>query len=246
MSHRPAAILSIVALAACSAPQARPADTPAPSAATPASTTTAAMASSADSGWRMLFDGKSLAGWRGFKSETPPTGWTPQEGMLVRTGTGGDIMTVDQFGDFEMELDWQVKEGGNSGIIYRISGEGEHTYESGPEMQVLDDARHADGKNPLTSAGALYGLYAAPRGIVKPAGEWNHARIVLKGNHVEHWLNGQKVVDAELWSPDFRERHGKSKFTAWPPYAKATRGHIALQDHGDWVAYRNVRIRELK
>lgn len=198
----------------------------------------------ATSGWRPLFNGTSLQGWRSFKTQTPPAGWSIVDGMLVRTGRGGDIMTVDQFGDFELELDWKVQPGGNSGVIYRIVEEGNATYMSGLEMQVLDDSKHRDGGNPLTSAGALYGLYPAPRGIVKPAGEWNAARLVVKGQRVEHWLNGTKVVDAELWSPDFSERHAKSKFKEWPMFAKATRGHLALQDHGDTVYYRNVRIRE--
>jgi len=197
-------------------------------------------------GWRSLFDGRSTAGWRGYRADSMPSGWRVEDGTLVRAAQAGNIVTVDTFRNFELALDWKVSSGGNSGIMYRVTEDAKEPYETGPEMQVLDDARHADGKNPLTSAGALYGLYAAPPGVVKPAGEWNHARIVLKGNHVEHWLNGQKVVDAELWSPDFTARHAKSKFTQWPPYAKAARGHIALQDHGDWVAYRNVRIRELK
>ena len=196
--------------------------------------------------WRSLFDGRSLSGWRSFRTTQPPAGWTARDGLLVRTGPGGDLMTMEQYGDFDLELEWRVAEGGNSGIIYRISGEGENTYESGLEMQILDDAKHRDGENALTSAGSLYGLYAAPRGVVKPAGEWNTARVVARGNHVEHWLNGTRVVEAELWSGDFRARHAKSKFTQWPAFAKAARGHIALQDHGDRVEYRNIRIRALR
>ena len=222
--------LSALALAAC-APQQPAADSP------------STMSSTASTGWRPLFNGRSLEGWRSFKTQTPPAGWSVIDGSLVRTGRGGDIMTVDQYGDFELELDWKVQPGGNSGVIYRIVEEGNATYMSGLEMQVLDDAKHRDGQNPLTSAGALYGLYPAPRGIVKPAGEWNAARLIVRGQRVEHWLNGTKVVEAELWSPDFRERHEKSKFKEWPMFAKATRGHIALQDHGDTVFYRNVRIR---
>jgi hypothetical protein len=229
------AVLALAALACAPGQQNASTDSPGP--------TMSATGSASDNEWRSLFDGKSLAGWRGFKQQSAPTGWTPQNGELVRTGSGGDLMTVEQFGDFELELDWKVESGGNSGVIYRITEEGTRTYESGIEMQVLDDAKHRDGQNALTSAGSLYGLYAPPRGIVKPAGEWNTARILARGNHVEHWLNGTKVVDAELWSPDFRARHEKSKFKEWPAYAKATSGHIALQDHGDTVYYRNIRIR---
>ena len=112
-------------------------------------------------------------------------------------------------------------------------------------MQILDDDGHADGKSPLTSAGAGYGLYPAPRGVVKPATEWNSARLVVNGNHVEHWLNDVKVVEYELGSPDWEQRVQASKFKEWAGYGRATRGHIALQDHGDRVAYRNIRLREL-
>lgn len=219
-------------LAAC-APATPQADTPLP----------AAMAAS-DS-FVPLFDGRSLAGWRGFRSATPPAGWVAQDGELRRVAGRGDLLTARQYADFELELEWKVGPAGNSGVFYRVQEVGDATYHSGLEMQVLDDAGHADGKNPLTSAGALYGLYAAPRGVVKPAGEWNRARIVVAGDHVEHWLNGQKVVDAELWSPDFTARHARSKFTQWPPFAKARTGHIALQDHGDPVSFRNIRIRPL-
>jgi hypothetical protein len=112
-------------------------------------------------------------------------------------------------------------------------------------MQVLDDAGHPDGKSPLTSAGADYALYPAPLGVVRPAGEWNDVGLIVRGNHVEHWLNGTKVVDYELGSPDWEQRVKASKFAEWPTYGRAASGHIALQDHGDWVAYRNIKIRVL-
>jgi hypothetical protein len=160
-------------------------------------------------------------------------------------GRAGDLITDDEFGDFELALEWKVSEGGNSGIMYRVVDAHEATYQSGPEMQVLDDARHPDGRSRLTAAGAAYGLYPAPAGVVKPAGEWNQVRIVVKGGHVEHWLNGRKVVEYELWSPDWKARVANSKFAQWPSYGLAKKGHIALQDHGDRVAYRNIRVRAL-
>ncbi len=196
-------------------------------------------------GWRPLFDGKSTAGWRGYKKAEMPRGWQAVDGALTRVGEGGDIITTDQFGNFELALEWKVAPGGNSGIFYRVTEEGEATYHSGPEMQVLDDARHQDGKSRLTSAGSLYGLYGVPAGVVKPAGEWNGVRIVVNGSHVEHWLNGVKVVDCEIGSPDWEKRVRESKFSEWPIYGRATRGHIALQDHGDWVAFRNIKIKVL-
>jgi hypothetical protein len=196
-------------------------------------------------GWRPLFDGKSTAGWRGYKKTEMPRGWQVVDGALTRVGEGGDIITNDQFGNFELALEWKVAPGGNSGIFYRVTEEGEQSYHSGPEMQVLDDARHKDGGSRLTSAGSLYGIYGAPAGVVKPAGEWNAVRIVVNGSHVEHWLNGVKVVDYELGGPDWEKRVGEAKFKEWPAYGRAKRGHIALQDHGDWVAYRNIKIKVL-
>jgi hypothetical protein len=196
-------------------------------------------------GWRSLFDGQTTAGWRGYRRADMPSGWQVVDGALTRVGSGGDIVTTDQFENFELTLEWKVAPGGNSGIFYRVTETGEQTYHSGPEMQVLDDARHKDGGSRLTSAGALYGIYPAPAGVVKPAGEWNAVRILVNGSHVEHWLNGVKVVEYELGSPDWEKRVGEAKFKEWPAYGRAKRGHIALQDHGDWVAYRNIKIKVL-
>jgi len=196
-------------------------------------------------GWRPLFDGTTTAGWRGYRRPDIPSGWKVVDGALTRVGDGGDIITTEQFANFELALEWKVAPGGNSGIFYRVTEDADQTYHSGPEMQVLDDARHRDGGSRLTSAGSLYGIYAAPAGVVKPAGEWNAVRIVVNGSHVEHWLNGVKVVEYELGSPDWEKRVGEAKFKEWPGYGRAKRGHIALQDHGDWVAYRNMKIKVL-
>lgn len=196
-------------------------------------------------GWRLLFDGRTAAGWRGFKRDSIPAGWQVVDGALTRVGPGGDIVTQDVFQDFELTLEWNVAPGGNSGIFYRVSDSGSAVYETGPEMQVLDDERHADGKSRLTSAGSVFGLYAVPTGVVKPAGQWNDARIVVRGAHVEHWLNGTKVVEYELGSAEWESLVGGSKFRAWPGFGRAPRGRIALQDHGDRVAYRNIKIRVL-
>ena len=197
-------------------------------------------------GWRMLFDGRSTAGWRGYKEQSMPAGWQVIDGELTRVSGGGDIITTEQFSDFELALEWKVGPAGNSGVFYRVTEEGEESYHTGIEMQVLDDAGHADGQSRLTSAGSLYVLYPVPAGVVKPAGQWNSARVVVRGNHVEHWLNGQQVVEAELWSPDWNTRLAASKFTQWPGYARATRGHIGLQDHGDRVSFRNIKVRVLQ
>lgn len=193
--------------------------------------------------WRPLFDGRSLAGWRGFRSEQPPAGWQAVDGSLVRVGAGGDLLTAEEFDDFELALEWKVAPGGNSGVMFRVARDGEQTYHTGPEMQVLDDARHADGRSRLTAAGAAYGLYPAPEGAVRPAGEWNEARLRVHGRRVQQWLNGTMTADYEIGSPDWERRVRESKFAAWPRYGRVPRGHLVLQDHGDRVEYRNVRIR---
>jgi hypothetical protein len=196
-------------------------------------------------GWRLLFDGKTTAGWHGWKARSMPTGWRVVDGALTRVAAAGDIVTSDTFKDFELSVDWKISPGGNSGIFYRAGEQDSAVYWSGPEMQVLDDARGADGKSRLTAAGADYGLYPAPAGIVKPAGQWNRARIIVQGRHVEHWLNGVRLLQYELWSPDWEMRVQGSKFATHPYYGRNTAGAIGLQDHGDRVAYRNIKIRVL-
>ena len=197
-----------------------------------------------EAGWRLLFDGRSLDGWRGYNMEGMPGGWAVEDGMLTRVGPGGDIITEAQFADFELAIEWRVEPGGNSGVFYRAAEGEERIYHSAPEMQVVDDANHRDGQSPLTSAGANYGLHAAPRGVVRPAGEWNDSRIVVRGSRVEHWLNGTKVVEYELGSVEWAALVGDSKFVEWPAYGQAARGHIGLQDHGDRVWYRDIKVRE--
>ncbi len=197
-------------------------------------------------GWRLLFDGATTDGWRGYRLDSMPSGWQVVEGALTRVAPAGDILTRDQFADFELTLEWKVGPKGNSGIFYRATEAAERIYETAPEMQVLDDAGHADAASRLTSAGANFGLYPAPAGIVRPAGEWNRVRILVRGSHVEHWLNGTKLLEYELGSPDWEARVAKSKFVEWPGYGRAARGHIGLQDHGDRVAYRDIKLRELR
>ncbi len=197
-------------------------------------------------GWHLLFDGQSTAGWRGYMRGDMPAGWQVVDGALTRVAAAGDIITVEQFADFELSLEWQVGPRGNSGIFYRAIEGPERIYHSAPEMQVLDDAGHRDGGSPLTSAGANYGLHPAPRGVVRPAGEWNEARIIVRGNAVEHWLNGVQVVVYELRSADWKQKVAGSKFAEWPVYGLAETGHIGLQDHGDRVMFRNIKIRPFR
>lgn len=196
-------------------------------------------------GWRLLFDGKTTAGWRGWKMDTLPSGWQAADGALTRVRQAADIVTTDKFKDFELKLEWKIAKNGNSGIFYRASEDDDAIYWSAPEMQVLDDAGHPDGKSRLTAAGSDYGLYPAPAGVVKPAGQWNQVRLVVKGQHVEHWLNGVKVVAYELGSPDWEAKVKASKFATHPHYGRNREGYIGLQEHDFWVAYRNIKIRTL-
>ena len=193
-------------------------------------------------GWRSLFDGKSTAGWRGYRQKAMTDGWTVVDGALTRTGGGGDIISVDQFGDFELSLEYNVAPGANSGVFFRVTEDDPVIWHEAPEIQVIDNAR-TDLK-PAQTAGSNYDLHAPARDATKPAGQWNSLRIVVKGNHVEHWLNDVRVVEYEIASDDWKKRVLASKFKEFPRYGTARRGHIGLQDHGDKVAYRNIRVRE--
>jgi hypothetical protein len=196
-------------------------------------------------GWQLLFDGRSIEHWRGYQKDALPKGWQVVDGAITRVASAGDIVSTDQYRDFELSLEWKVAEGGNSGIFWRVSEDQEYPWESGPEMQVLDDTRHPDGRSPLTSAGSLYGLYPSRRGVVHGAGEWNAVRILVQGKHVEYWLNGVKLFEAEIGSEDWNARVARSKFATMPRYGRNPTGRIGLQDHGDRVAFRNIKIRVL-
>lgn len=196
-------------------------------------------------GWRLLFDGKTTGGWRGYRQKSMPEGWKAVDGALTRVGPATDILTIDEFGDFELTVDWNLSAGGNSGILYRVTEDEDLSWKTAPEFQVIDNA-YREPLKPGQLAGANYDLHPPSRDATKPIGTWNETRIVARGSHVEHWLNGVKVVEYELWSDDWQKRVQASKFKDLPRYARAKRGHIALQDHGDRVAYRNFKIREIK
>ncbi len=206
-----------------------------------------APAGEASGQWTVLFDGEHADHWRGFRMQDLPDSWLVRDGTLRVTpsDTRADIVTRDRFGDFELELEWRVQEGGNSGIFFRVTEEAANTYETGPEMQILDNRGHPDGRDPVTSAGSNFGLHAPARDATRPVGEWNRARLRVRGPLVEHWLNDVKVVEYRLWTEDWKSRVANSKFEAWPGYGLAPEGHVALQDHGDPVWFRNVRIRPL-
>ncbi len=202
--------------------------------------------------WQTLFDGNDTSAWRGMNSQTfPEKGWYVEDGLLVRDpaqGSSRDIITREEYGNFEFELEFKLTEKANSGIKYLIveslskGGAG-----LGLEYQILDDERHPDakaGKGGNRTIGSLYDLIAARDDKpVKPIGEWNTARIVSKGMHVEHWLNGVKVLEFTRNDPAFRKLVAESKYKDIADFGLAEKGHILLQDHGDKVYYRNIRVR---
>lgn len=200
----------------------------------------------ATAGWRLLFDGRSLDGWRGFKSERPGKDWRVEDGALVLRGKAGDLVTQEAFGDFELTLEWKVAEGANSGVIYRVGLGEANTFTTGPEYQVLDNIKARDNHPASHRAGALYDLQGIEEDVTRPVGEWNQARIVVRGWHIQHWLNGRQIVDVDLASPAGKALIAASKFKGWEKFATLARGHIALQDHGDVVSYRAIKLRELR
>ncbi|HEY5218878.1 MAG TPA: DUF1080 domain-containing protein [Gemmatimonadaceae bacterium] len=195
--------------------------------------------------WHSLFNGRTIDQWRGYQNRDI-SGWHVVNGTITKDTITADLITRNRYANFELEIDWRISKGGNSGIFYRASEEYDHIYWSAPEYQLLDDANAPDGKNRLTAVGAVYAVYPSPAGIMKPAGEWNSTRIFVNGNHVEHWLNGKKLLEYDLGSADWAARVKNSKFSAWPNYGKGTIGYIGIQgdEEGD-VSIRNIRIREL-
>lgn len=200
--------------------------------------------------WLALFDGKSLKHFRAMKDRKLSDRWVIDEGTLHYTGGkfGGDIVTKEAFGDFDLRWEWKISEGGNSGVKYRIDPDkpNKKMYALGPEYQILDDDKHKDGKNPSHRTGCLYNmLITNDKKKVKPVGQWNNSRIVSQGDKVEHWLNDELVLAYTFWSDDFNNALAKSKYKSSKHFAKTTPGHIVFQEHEDLVWYRNIRIKEL-
>ena len=218
---------------------------------------TSAGPSAAQSPWKSLFDGQSMNAWRVFKTDRAPKMcdtpgardcWEIKDGVLQKDGHANDIASKDQFGDFELELDWNIGDASNSGVFYRGTEEFDQIYWSAPEYQLLDNLHAADNKKDNHLAGSVYDLYAAPKDAAKAAGEWNKTRIVAKGTHVEHWLNGSKVAAYDVGSADWNAAIGASKFNPekFPNFGKATKGYLGIQgDHPGTLKLRNIRIREL-
>ena len=232
---RPALIVATLVIAACLGSV----ESPAPIATTPESTPV-------DDTWIALFDGSSTAALRAYGGEAFPDSWVVEDGELhALPGPGVDLITRETFADFELEFDWRVSPGGNSGVLYRVVEGGEPSWTSGPEYQVLDDAGHPDGQDPRTSAAALYGLIAPADKRLEPVGTFNTGRIVVHDGHVEHWLNGSRVVDYDWNGTDVRPLIDASKFRDLPGFMSADAGGVVIQHHGEEVWFRNVRIRRL-
>ncbi|MGQ0635394.1 MAG: 3-keto-disaccharide hydrolase [Planctomycetaceae bacterium] len=206
-----------------------------------------------DAGWRLLFDGKTTSGWRGYRMKEMPPGWEVVEGVLVRVrggaggkgaGGGDDIVTTEEFDNFELELEWKTIPSGNSGVLYHVSEEAETSWHYAPEMQILDNTAFPT-RDKRQLAGACYDLYAPGKDVTRPLGEWNRARLVVNGAHVEHWLNGDKIVAFELWSDDWNRRVAESKHKTQPKFGTFHKGPICLQDHTNKTEFRNIKVRRL-
>jgi hypothetical protein len=201
-------------------------------------------------GWELLFDGESIEGWRGFGKESVPPAWKAEDGTLMTSGAGGDeggdIISTKIFKDFELSLEWKISPEGNSGIFFNVIEEGQEViYATGPEYQLIDDLSFPEPLEDWQTTGANYAMHPPVGAKVKPVGEFNHSRIILSEGHVQHWLNGSMVVEYDLWSEDWKKRVSEGKWNGFPDYGKASEGHIGLQDHGNKIWFRNIKIRVL-
>lgn len=209
-----------------------------------------------DDGWTLLFDGESNEHWRGYNMDDfPEQGWHVEDGLLVyrppegdESTSGLDIITREAYSDFEFKIDWMIERGGNSGIFYHVLEQNRAIYWSGPELQLLDNVNHPDADQGIEGnrkAGSLYDLIPADPQNTNPYNEWNSVQIVSSGPMIEHWQNGEKVVEFERWTAEWFDMLHESKFNCYPEFGALREGHIGLQDHGDVVKFRNIKIREL-
>lgn len=199
-------------------------------------------------GWKLLFNGRNTKGWRNFNSNAIGKQWIVEESALKLEGKGGgDIVTENDYQDFELQLDWKISDGGNSGIFFHVleGPEYQSVWKTGPEMQILDDDKHKDAANPTHRAGCNYDFHEVSKKTVKPVGEWNHVLLVVNKDKVSHYLNNELVVEYVLGSKEWEELYQKSKFSKLPMYGRGKKGKIALQDHGDVVWFKNIKIKSL-
>jgi hypothetical protein len=204
-----------------------------------------------DSGYTSLFDGKTLNGWRTYQNK-PADSWTVKDGILYCRGSAtdksdrrADLITVDTFENFDLQMDWKIAPQGNSGILYMVTETQSTSYFTGPEYQLIDDVNFPEKLEDWQRTAANYAMNTAPGAHPKAAGQWNHARIVVNNGHVEHWLNGEKVVEYDLWTDDWKKRKAEGKWKDAPEYGMSRTGHIALQDHGSEAWFKNLEIKRL-
>lgn len=202
-------------------------------------------------GYLLLFDGKTMNGWRTYQNK-PSDSWQVNNGTLYCKGSAtnksdkrADLITNDQFENFDLSLDWKISPQGNSGIIYMVTEQYPASYLSGPEYQIIDDQNFPEKLENWQKTAANYAMNPAPAAVPNPVGEWNHTRIVVNNGHVEHWLNGKKVVEYELWTDEWKKNKMAGKWKDAPGYGQSKKGHIALQDHGSEAWFKNIRIRPL-
>lgn len=193
-------------------------------------------------GWKLLFDGQTTKGWRNYKKETIGEGWKVVDGVLSRVDKGaGDIITAEPYAAFDLTLDYNISEGGNSGLMYHVDETEKAPWMTGPEVQIQDNVKGHDPQK----AGWLYQLYPAETDATKPAGQWNTLRIRITPTKCEQWMNGVKYCEYVKGSDDWNAKVAASKFAKFTEFGKRTTGHICLQDHGNLVSFRNVKIRKL-
>jgi hypothetical protein len=202
-------------------------------------------------GYTSLFDGRTMSGWRTYQNK-PADSWMVKDGALYCKGSAtdksdrrADLITIDTFTNFDLELDWKISPQGNSGIMYMVTEDFPTAYLSGPEYQLIDDINFPEKLEDWQKTAANYAMHTAPAAHPKPAGEWNHTRIVVNNGHVQHWLDGEKVVEYDLWTEDWKKRKAEGKWKDAPGYGMSRSGHIALQDHGSEAWFKNIRIKKL-
>lgn len=202
-------------------------------------------------GWKLLFNGTNLDGWRMYKNKENKT-WSAQDGTIHCTGSTtdksdmrADLLSNDEFENFELVADWKIAPQGNSGILYLVTEEFDAPYMSGPEYQLIDDENFPEKLEDWQKSGANYAMNPPSKLAAKPIGEWNHTRIVLNKGHLEHWLNGEKVVDTEMWTPEWTKNKTTGKWKDYKGYGVAKKGHICVQDHGSEIWFKNVKIKQL-
>jgi len=201
-------------------------------------------------GWQLLFNGKNFDGWKTFQGKEI-SGWRVINGILNNSGVGsdhgGDIVTKEKFQNFELLLEWKIAPKSNSGIFYHVNEKiGTAIYESGPEYQLIDDRGWPDKLHDDQYSGANYGMHVPQNAVVKDLNDWNQTRIIVNGTHVQHYLNGIKVVDYHLWDADWKSLKEKGKWKDYPYYGMAKKGNIGLQDHGGLAQFRNIKIKVIK